>query len=206
MSLCLEMSPRAAGLFDRTPHCPETTMFKPASIAAAAVLSAALPAEAIGRYNSTAMSCDRVQATIAADGAAIMRYRSKRSPGLPLYGRYVDDGRFCGPRIRPHGVHSCPRYGAVPGVDECWHFDFDDRDELFRHRHERCRQGAAPDSGPCLRRRLRSRSNANARCAGGGGSTDTPSMASSRRLVRAPPGAKSRRSCCRPRGCGGKAR
>ena len=110
-------------------------MFKPALIAAAAVLSAALPAEAIGHYNSTAMSCDRIQATIAADGAAIMRYRSKRSPGLPLYGRYVDDGRFCEADEYARTVFIPARDTAQCPVYECWHFDFDDRDELFRHRH-----------------------------------------------------------------------
>ena len=52
-------------------------------------------AQAISRYTSTSMSCDRVQETIRQEGAAIMRYTSTRVAGLPLYGRYVSDGRFC---------------------------------------------------------------------------------------------------------------
>ncbi|WP_040676686.1 hypothetical protein [Nitratireductor pacificus] len=52
-------------------------------------------AEAISRYNSTAMSCAAVQGRIAAEGAAIMRYRSQRNPSLTLYDRYVAHGYLC---------------------------------------------------------------------------------------------------------------
>lgn len=48
---------------------------------------------AIQRYTSTSMSCAKIQAAIRADGAAIMRYSSKS--GVPLYGRYVSDVRYC---------------------------------------------------------------------------------------------------------------
>jgi hypothetical protein len=54
-----------------------------------------LQAGAIERYTSTSMTCDRVQATINADGAAIMRYESTRVAGLPVYGRYVRNRQFC---------------------------------------------------------------------------------------------------------------
>jgi hypothetical protein len=52
-------------------------------------------AMAIERYVSTSMTCAGVQATIAADGAAIMRYTSTRVAGLPLYGKYVRSAQFC---------------------------------------------------------------------------------------------------------------
>lgn len=52
-------------------------------------------AMAISRHDPTAMSCDRVQATVAAEGATILRYRSATTPGLPLYDRYVADERYC---------------------------------------------------------------------------------------------------------------
>jgi hypothetical protein len=50
-------------------------------------------AGAISRYNSTSMSCAEVRATIRAEGAAIMRWRSAR--GVQRYGRYVASDRFC---------------------------------------------------------------------------------------------------------------
>jgi hypothetical protein len=50
-------------------------------------------AVAISRYNSTSMSCAEVRATILAEGAAIMRWRSAR--GVQRYGRYVASDRFC---------------------------------------------------------------------------------------------------------------
>src|SRR3954449_4849566 len=92
-------------------------MNNPVLFAAAALLVTSIPADAITRYTSTVMTCDRVQATIAQDGAAIMRYRSRRNPSLPLYNRFVNDERFCKqdeytrtvfiprPRI-PHNVQS----------------------------------------------------------------------------------------------------
>ena len=47
----------------------------------------AAEAQAISRYNSTSMSCDEVQARVYGEGAVILRYRSRRDPSLPLYGR-----------------------------------------------------------------------------------------------------------------------
>ncbi|HWK63500.1 MAG TPA: hypothetical protein VNS34_01065 [Rhizobiaceae bacterium] len=50
---------------------------------------------AISRYNSQSMTCDSIQAIIQREGAAILRYASTRTPGLPLYDRYVADGTYC---------------------------------------------------------------------------------------------------------------
>lgn len=50
---------------------------------------------AISRYNSQGMTCDRIQAAIKSEGAAILRYSSMRVPGLPLYDRYVANGSYC---------------------------------------------------------------------------------------------------------------
>ncbi|TIS87429.1 hypothetical protein [Mesorhizobium sp.] len=55
----------------------------------------AAEAQAISRYDPTRMSCGRVQATIAREGAVILRYPSGRVPGLPLYDRYVQTHQFC---------------------------------------------------------------------------------------------------------------
>ena len=62
---------------------------------AACLTLVAAEAQAISRYDPTRMSCGRVQATIASQGAVILRYQSTRVPGLPLYDRYVKDERFC---------------------------------------------------------------------------------------------------------------
>jgi hypothetical protein len=55
----------------------------------------AADAQAISRYDPTRMSCDRVHATVAANGAVLLRYRSPRNPSLTLYDRYIASGRFC---------------------------------------------------------------------------------------------------------------
>ena len=54
-----------------------------------------LPAQAISRYNSMQLSCDQAQDRIQDEGAVILRFRSARNPGLPLYDRYVANGRYC---------------------------------------------------------------------------------------------------------------
>ena len=55
------------------------------------------PAQAINRYNVNTMSCADVQSIVASQGAAILRYPSKRTPGLVLYDRYVRHSGFCEP-------------------------------------------------------------------------------------------------------------
>jgi len=56
---------------------------------------ASTPASAISRYQTSAMECSQVRAVLRQEGAAILRWTSQRNRGLPLYGRYVSDGRFC---------------------------------------------------------------------------------------------------------------
>ncbi|ESY96014.1 hypothetical protein [Mesorhizobium sp. LNHC229A00] len=55
----------------------------------------AAQAQAISRYDPTRLSCGKVQSAIARQGAVILRYQSKRVPGLPLYDRYVQSQQFC---------------------------------------------------------------------------------------------------------------
>ena len=62
---------------------------------AACLTLVAAGAQAASRYDPTRMSCGKVQATIARQGAVILRYQSARVPGLPLYNRYVQNERFC---------------------------------------------------------------------------------------------------------------
>jgi hypothetical protein len=62
-------------------------------------------------YTITNMSCAEVQAALRAKGSAILHYRSNRSPGLPLYSRYVSDSRFCDPG-------ETAAYASVPAKDK----------------------------------------------------------------------------------------
>jgi hypothetical protein len=52
-------------------------------------------ASAIERYQTTSMSCARVQAAVKNDGAAILRYPAPDNPSLVLFDRYVRDRTFC---------------------------------------------------------------------------------------------------------------
>lgn len=71
-------------------------------ISAAALLPATLvavlaatagPAGAITRVETTQHDCSAIRATLIREGAAILRYTSKR--GLPLYDRYVSSSLMC---------------------------------------------------------------------------------------------------------------
>jgi len=77
------------------------------ALAGLAFISAA---SAESRYEIGGWSCERVKATIAREGAAILRYRSARNPSLSLYDRYVRDTRFCPPG-------QVIAYASVPAAD-----------------------------------------------------------------------------------------
>lgn len=89
-------------------------------------------AEAISRYTSTSMSCAEVKNTIDGDGAAIMRYQSRRGSGARLYGRFVRNGDFCssGQRAEVSYIPSADR--AQCPVYECKYYSPDDDFEIFQ--------------------------------------------------------------------------
>jgi hypothetical protein len=60
---------------------------------AACLLLATSAASADPAYTISNMSCVNVQATVTTNGSVILRWRSRS--GMPLYGRYVSDRRFC---------------------------------------------------------------------------------------------------------------
>lgn len=67
-------------------------------------------AGAISRYDVGNMSCAKVHAILKSEGAAILRYRSKRT-GIVLYDRYVRDRSWCqGSEIT--------EYASVPTADD----------------------------------------------------------------------------------------
>ena len=64
-------------------------------LATIALIVFCLPALAINKYNVNTMSCAEVRSILKKEGAAILRYPSKRKPGMILYDRYVRDGGLC---------------------------------------------------------------------------------------------------------------
>jgi len=77
-------------------------------------------AMAIERYQISRMTCGEVKSVVNGDGAAILRWTSKRS-GMPLYDRYVANGRFCAPgevtsraSVPTQDLDSCPVLKCVP--------------------------------------------------------------------------------------------
>ena len=93
-----------------------------------------LQAHAISRYNSTSMTCSQVKARLQSEGAAILRWRSKGNPSLPLYGRFVANGRYCesGTRAKTSYVPTSDRKSCP--VLECRYYDPEDDGPIFRFR------------------------------------------------------------------------
>ena len=102
----------------------------------AALFLSAMPAQAISRYDSTAMSCGEVQATIHADGAAIMRYQSTLNPSLPLFGRYVRSDLYCEFDEWANTVYIPASDARHCAVYECEKRDFND-DEILKQKGRR---------------------------------------------------------------------
>ena len=98
-------------------------------IMAAGLALLASEAQAISRYNSTSMSCERVKAVVRAEGAVILRWRG--NSGIQRYGRFVANGRFCSSseRAETSYVPSSDRKSCA--VRECKYWDPDD-DIIFR--------------------------------------------------------------------------
>lgn len=64
-------------------------------LSAAVLLLATVPASAEPVYSISSMPCSEVRASLQQSGSAVLRWRSRS--GMPLYGRYVSDRRFCLP-------------------------------------------------------------------------------------------------------------
>jgi len=61
------------------------------------MLMLATSADALPKYTSTRMTCDRVQATVRQHGIVILTYPSANRSGRMLYDTYVASRRFCRP-------------------------------------------------------------------------------------------------------------
>ncbi len=99
---------------------------------AIAIFTVAEPAFAINRYNIQSMSCSKVQAIIQREGAAILRYPSKRVAGMTLYDRYVRNGLFCDP-----GQHAERAFVPTRDNPSCWVWNCkqNDFDNFYWRRH-----------------------------------------------------------------------
>lgn len=98
-------------------------------MAAAALALLVTEAQAISRYNSTSMTCDRIKATVRAEGAVILRWKSKN--GIQRYGRFVADGRFCSWSERAEISYVPAKDRRSCPVRECKYYDPYD-DYIFR--------------------------------------------------------------------------
>jgi hypothetical protein len=78
-------------------------------LAGAALFAALFPAAADPVYVISNMRCSEVQSVVKAQGSVVLRWRSRS--GMPLYGRYVSDRRFC----RPGEIIS---FASVPAADK----------------------------------------------------------------------------------------
>lgn len=68
------------------------------------MLLTAIPVAAAQEYTISNMNCSQVQAAVQSNGSVLLRWRSRS--GMPLYGRFVSDRRFCksGEIITPTSV------------------------------------------------------------------------------------------------------
>ena len=72
---------------------PARTILPIAAALAALFAVGTAPAQAISRIETTKTDCSTIRATLIREGAAILRYTSKR--GLPIYDRYVSSSLMC---------------------------------------------------------------------------------------------------------------
>jgi len=72
---------------------PIRMVFPAAVVFAAALAATTGPANAISRIETMKNDCSTIRGTLIREGAAILRYTSKR--GLPIYDRYVSSSLLC---------------------------------------------------------------------------------------------------------------
>lgn len=91
---------------------PIRRMLPVTAMLAAMLASSIGTAHAISRIETTKTDCSAIRSVLLRDGAAILRYTSKR--GLPLYDRYVASSLMCESpsigvwaRVPAHDTNSC---------------------------------------------------------------------------------------------------
>ena len=79
-------------------------------VLAICLLAVSMPAQAINRYDTSGLTCQRIQTILQDEGSAILRYPSPRNSQLTLYDVYVMNPVFC-----QSGEHA--RSAFVPSSD-----------------------------------------------------------------------------------------
>lgn len=59
------------------------------------LLAVSMPAQAINRYDTSALTCQRIKEILQSEGSAVLRYPSPRNAQLTLYDVYVMNPVFC---------------------------------------------------------------------------------------------------------------
>lgn len=106
------------------------------ALIALSLLMVATEAHAISRYNSTSMSCGKIKATVRAEGAVILRWRSLRNPSIQRYGRFVAHDGYCSTSERAETSYVPSSDRDSCGVFECKQYS-PDEDDLFWFRRLR---------------------------------------------------------------------
>lgn len=101
-------------------------LFHTTILALATLSTMALPANAISRYNTNKMTCEQVHSALQREGAAVLRYPSKRNPSLTLYDRYVSSRYACDRHqvlervsVPTKNTNNCPVLHCIPRPDPC---------------------------------------------------------------------------------------
>ena len=97
------------------------------------IVMVAFPALAINRYNVMTMTCAAIQQAVQREGAAILRWESTRTPGLPIYDRYVRNSGFCEPSEYAKNAYVPSKDRRSCRVKECADASFDDFGPVRRH-------------------------------------------------------------------------
>ncbi|MEM8749687.1 MAG: hypothetical protein AAGF28_05255 [Pseudomonadota bacterium] len=64
-------------------------------LSALALTMSVTAGEAVSRYDTQRMSCDRLQSALATERTAMLRFPSRRNPQLLMYDFYTDSARRC---------------------------------------------------------------------------------------------------------------
>ncbi len=110
------------------------SLIRTAALGAVAAAMLATQAQAISRVNTTDKSCQTIQNRVAREGAVILRYPARNTPGLTLYDRYVRNVNFC-------VLGQITERDYIPSADtkncrvlKCVQPDYDD-DFIFKRRN-----------------------------------------------------------------------
>lgn len=95
-----------------------------AVLIALSLLLVTFEAQAISRYNSTSMSCNKIKATVRREGAVILRWQGRS--GVPRYGRFVANNAFCEASTRAEWSYVPSSDKKSCAVYECKYWDPDD--------------------------------------------------------------------------------